>query len=233
MNYLVQDILALSGHVQMMTCDQTSCLAPVAAPLLPATHPALLTAKFLLASLVPLRIWHFLAIGSGDERCHAYIDAYVSASRWQRGRIDIAGEHGIPAVCLPNNSHSLGSTGERPMPAHGNPADPIQPEPPSIDLEAVAVLLETEGRETVFALEPRVPRFLARLYTPEEGLKCAVQIGDDHLKNMTMDIPCIWVSRFHFLDFAELLDLGDQPLLVSPRIPALCQEVVVELPACF
>jgi hypothetical protein len=54
-----------------------------------------------------------------------------------------------------------------------------------------------------------VPRFLASLYTPEESCKCAVQIGDDHLENMTVDIPCIWGSRFEFLDLAELLDLGD------------------------
>src|SRR5208282_5146016 len=103
------------------------------------------------------------------------------------------------------------------MPANGNASDAGEFQAtalPSIlpwaRLEAVAILLEAEPRESVPDLEPGIAGVLTGLDPAKERLERLVQVGRDVLKDVAVDVHSIGTGGFLDLDLAKLHGLGDR-----------------------
>ena len=117
------------------------------------------------------------------------------------------------------------------MPAHGDPADAGEFEATAVDLEAVAILLEAEPRESLPDLEPGVAGILPSLDSAKERLERLVQIGHDVLKDVAVDVQRKRAGGFLHLDLAKLHGLGDRLASFLVSLLALATAVVVEVAA--
>ena len=142
------------------------------------------------------------------------VDAYRFPSPRQRlGFLDLAGEGDEPLARPAEDTGRLDFAFDCTMPADGNPADAGEVQATAFDLEAVAVFLEAEPRESVPDLEPGVARILTGLDPAEERLERLVQIGHDVLENVAVDVQRIRASGFLDLDLAKLHGLGNRHAL--------------------
>ena len=112
----------------------------------------------------------------------------------------------------------------------------IRPMPKSfeataVDLEAVAVLLEAEPRESIPDLEPGIAGILASLDSAEERLERLVQIGHDVLKDVAVDVQRKGAGGFLHLDLAKLHGLGDRLASFLVSLLALATASIVEVAA--
>jgi hypothetical protein len=93
------------------------------------------------------------------------------------------------------------------MPPESDSTNAGQLQPPSVDLEAVAVLLEAEARKAIAALEPGKSWRFACLDTTKESLKRFVQVGDNDLQDVAVGAFGIGIERLVRLDLCKLLIL--------------------------
>ena len=91
------------------------------------------------------------------------------------------------------------------MPADRDTTDARELEPPAVDLEAVAVLLEAEPGEAVLPLEAGIAGILPRLGAAEERLKRLVQTPQRGL--LAGERPAALALRVERPDLLELRGL--------------------------
>jgi hypothetical protein len=97
-------------------------------------------------------------------------------------------------------------------------------------LKLVPIFLETERAKAVAALETRIPRLLAYLQPPKEGLKRLVEVLHDRLQNVTMHTFRVGILSLGELHPAQLLKRAHRALFLLPRLLAFSQALIVTSP---
>src|SRR5208337_478239 len=186
-------------------------------------------------------VFFLLPIAERSQSHQPKIDADRCPGLRQRfGLLDRAGEGDEPLARSAEDTGRLDRPCERAVPADGDPADAKEVEAtalPSIllwaRLEAVAVFLEAETRESVSDLEPGVAGILTGLDPAEERLERLVQIGHDVLKDVAVDVQRVGAGRFLHLDLAKLHGLGDRLASFLVSLFSLAAASIVEVTTCL
>src|SRR5208337_3245439 len=238
---LVEEVFPRVGHMNHHALQSQDQPATVAAPEHASCDLSLQDAQLLENPAIPPRVLFLLAIAERGQPHQPKIDADRCPGLRQRfGLLDRAGEGDEPLACSAEDTGRLDRPFELAVPADGDPADAGEVKAtalPSIlpwaHLEAVAVLLEAEPRESVPGLEPGVAGILAGLDPAEERLERLVQIGHDVLKDVAVDVQRVGTGRFLHLDLAQLHGLGDCLASFLVSLFSLAAASIVEVTACL
>jgi hypothetical protein len=226
---LVQVVFALIPNPLVLPLQHHDRLASVLPTLRSSRNPTLADAQLPLGVAIEPGMGDLFPITGGNQACQAHINPYVFVGRRQRRRrIDHTRKAGEPLSGLLADAEGLDLAFQRTMPAHRDPPNARQLEPPAGERKAVAVLLKAERAPAGTALESRVTGRFARLEPPEKGLEGLLQSVDHELQDVAMDVFRPGVGGLALLHPAQLGVFANRfaPLLVG-RL-ALSKTVVVE-----
>src|SRR5271165_1982980 len=169
---LVEEVFPRVGHMDHQALQSQD--QPTAVPA--AGHApgdlSLKDAQLLEDLAIPARVFLLLPVAERGESQETQVDADRFPGLRQRFRLlDRAGKGDEPLAGPAKHAGRLDRPFDPAMPADGNPADAGEVQATAIDLEAVAVLLEAEPRESVPGLEPGVAGILAGLDSAKERLE--------------------------------------------------------------
>ena len=190
---LVMGIASLVGNVRVQRTNPILGLAaPIAAALGSGEGP-LTTAQFGQRILQETRILDDLALGRGQEPFETHVDpgCRIVATDRNSNVLDFAGEDRVPLVSLALDRNSLDLAVDGSMQPDPDFADELDVELGvflGMELDAVAVGWEHEGRKSILALEARESGLGVLLFhAPEEVLvtrvetaQCALATGGVH-----------------------------------------------------
>lgn len=215
MRQLVQKILAPVGDPFMLALKRQNHFTSVCASLFAPGKASLQHSQFTLRGAIQSRMPLLLAVARGDQTGDPNVYTYIPSDEGLRCGFDCASEAGVPLVGAAGDAKRFDLPFERAMPADSHTTDTRESQPPSVDLEAISVLLEAETGKAVAALKPREAGRLASLDASEERLKRLVQISDDDLQDVTMDTFGVGVAGLLLLHQSQLSEL-------THRLSALC-----------
>ena len=236
---LVEEVFPCVGHV-----DHHALQSPDEPAAIPTAHDApcdlvLQDAQLSENPAIPAGVLFLLAGAESGQPHEPKVDAdRLPGLRQRLGFLDFAGERDEPLAGPTEHTGRLDRPFELAMPANGNASDAGEFQAtalPSIlpwaRLEAVAILLEAEPRESVPDLEPGIAGVLTGLDPAKERLERLVQVGRDVLKDVAVDVQSIGTGGFLDLDLAKLHGLGDRLASFLVSLFPLATAVVVEVAA--
>ena len=236
---LVEEVFPCVGHV-----DHHALQSPDESAAIPTAHDApcdlaLQDAQLSENPAIPAGVLFLLAGAESGQPHEPKVDAdRLPGLRQRLGFLDFAGERDEPLAGPTEHTGRLDRPFELAMPANGNASDAGEFQAtalPSIlpwaRLEAVAILLEAEPRESVPDLEPGIAGVLTGLDPAKERLERLVQVGRDVLKDVAVDVQSIGTGGFLDLDLAKLHGLGDRLASFLVSLFPLATAVVVEVAA--
>ena len=106
----------------------------------------------------------------------AYIHSNLFAGRWKQLSFHFARKTGIPLPCLSANTERLDLPFHLTMPTHPYPSYPCDAQPPTIQLETIAIFLQSKTIKAIPSFETGITRGFPSFHPPKEGLEGFVQI---------------------------------------------------------
>ena len=230
---LVQKVLSLISDVFRESSQRRDGFTAVRSTQLSPRRATLEDTELALGSAIPSRVFDVLAVGEGEKTVQSGVDTNFFCRCRQRLRPDFAREGRVPFPGLAADAQRLNLALQFPVPAHSYPTNAGQAQTSAINREPVPFLLESERAKAVSSLKAGIPRCLSRPDTAKECLKRLVEIGDNDLKNVTVNADGEGIVGLVNLDAAKLFHLADRSAFCLVCRFSLAQAIIIETAACL
>jgi len=128
----------------------------------------------LLFCPVPPWILDTFTIARDNQMSDTHVDANLSSSGVQWLRLNLTRETSIPLACLSLDAQCFDLTLDFSMPPHCYTPNAKYPETMPINLESIAILLQSKRIKAAMSLEPWIAGCFSCFHTSEECLECLI-----------------------------------------------------------
>lgn len=233
MNQLVEVVFSLVGYLLRVASQHPNRFPSVRSLFFSAVNATVQASELALRTSIPAWVVDPFSRGKRDQTVQADIQTNFLIAGRQRLSFHPAGKEGVPPPGLADHANRLDLAFQGTMPANRNPTNPRQLQSSSVQLETVTVLLQTEGAKPSPALEAGIARLFPQLESAKEGVERLVQIGDNHLQDVTVNGRGILITGLKNLDLSQLNLLADPRLVAFIGQFLLFQTAIVETPTGF